>query len=221
MSLNDDLAELKEKLVAQLPADMVELALADLKRAVPLGSQLQVGDRVSDFALANREGRTVRLEELRQGGPVVISFYSGTWCSFCNLELLALQQNLYEITRLRSSLVALSPQKGERASAVADQQQITFELLQDTGNRVARDFGLVVKVPESFRQLLSGIDVDLEAENGDDLYELPVPATYVVDDAGLIHYAFADPDFIRRADPIDIIHVLRDLRSAKSAASQA
>ena len=149
---------------------------------------------------------------------MVISFYRGTWCPFCSLELLALQQNLYEISRLRSTLVAISPQKSERSRAAAERYPITFELLHDAGNRVARDFGLVFKVPASYRQVLTSSQVELAAENGDELYELPVPATYVVDPSGVIVYAFADPDFTRRADPIEIIHVLRGLGSTASRA---
>jgi peroxiredoxin len=218
VSLTDDLTKLKKKLDAQAPPELAELAtraMGDLIRAATPGRWLEVGDRAPDFALTNSQGKMVALGELRQAGPVVISFYRGTWCPFCRAELLALQQNLYEIHKLRSALVAISPQKNERSRGPEGDLSITFELLHDAENRVAREFGLIYESPATYRKLLGETQVDLVRENGDELYQLPIPATYVVDSGGFIHYAFADPDFTRRADPIDIIHVLRGLAAAR------
>ncbi|MFQ5789337.1 MAG: redoxin domain-containing protein, partial [Acidobacteriota bacterium] len=127
-------------------------------------------------------------------------------------ELVALQQNLYEVSRRKSSLLAISPQTPDKARAAARQHGLTFDLLHDAGSRVAKSFGLAFEVHDSCRQVLGLSGVDLGEYNGDSGYELPVPATYVVDGEGVIRYAFADPDYTRRAEPIEIIGVLRSLR---------
>jgi protocatechuate 3,4-dioxygenase beta subunit/peroxiredoxin len=193
-------------------------AVADAKVA---DRALNVGDRMPVFRLPAISGETVDADRLLDRGPLVISFYRGGWCPYCNIELRALQGRLPEIEALGASLVAISPELPDRAAVTADSDALTFPVLFDQGNAVARQFRLTHEIaPEIVRYQL-GNGNDVAAFNGMDTAEVPLPAMYVIDSAGMVRYAFVDPDYTHRAEPDVLIGVLRDLAAHGANANPA
>ena len=170
-----------------------------------------IGDIAPDFALPNVSGGRTRLSELLANGPVVISFYRGGWCPFCNLEFKALHDKLPEIKALGATLVGISPETLAVSKQTVLDHQLEFEVLSDEANHVARDYGLVMVVDEAIRPHYEQWGIDIPAANGDDTFELPVPATYVIDRDGVIRAAHVDKDYTRRMEPADIITALKAL----------
>jgi len=122
-----------------------------------------------------------------------------------------LQRTLPEIEALGAQLVTVSPQLPDNSLSTAEKLDLTFEVLSDVGNRVAREFGLVFTLPEEMRSIYQDFGIDLPAANGDESFELPMPATYVIDKSGIVRLAFVDIDYTRRLDPDDIIDALKKL----------
>lgn len=179
-----------------------------------------IGEAVPEFRLPSVTGTVVDSRELLSRGPLVISFYRGGWCPYCNIELRALQGRLPEIEALGASLVAISPELPDRAAMTAGSNALTFPVLYDQGNEVARLFRLTHQIaPEVVRYQL-GNGNDVAAYNGTDTAEVPLPATYVADADGIIRYAFIDADYTRRADPDAVIGVLRDLAAGRATSSE-
>jgi peroxiredoxin len=119
-----------------------------------------------------------------------------------------LQLELPRIKKLGASLVAVSPQTPDNSVSSAERLKLTFEVLSDVGNRVARQFGIVFTLPEELRPIYAGFGIDIPAANGDDTFELPVPATYVIDHDRKIRMAFVDADHTQRVEPEVVISVL-------------
>ncbi|AUB44906.1 Peroxiredoxin (plasmid) [Nostoc flagelliforme CCNUN1] len=217
MNLAQELTNLVIQAQAHLPKDKLAVIVQtteELRQSEILKDSLNIGDRVKDFTLPNVSGDAVELKQLLAAGPVVISFFRGTWCRFCNLELKALQDVLPEIQALGASLVAISPQIPDYYSmSTAQDSSLDFEVLSDVGNQVARNFGIVYQVPESLRPIMQGLGADLLAANGDETFELPIPATYVIAPDGTVAYAFVEPDFTKRVEPTQIIAVLLELQA--------
>jgi len=170
---------------------------------------LKVGDVVPNFALPNKNGQLIEIQEILKQGTVVISFYRGSWCQFCSLELKALQQALPAIHMLGGTLVAISPQTFVDSSHSVE--EFNFETLIDKRNKVARQFGIVFQIPEKSRIHYENMGVSLPRYNGDESFELPIPATFIVNQDGIIHYAFVDSDFTERLDPVEIVTILRQM----------
>ncbi len=181
---------------------------------------LKVGDTAPDFELPDAMGRTVRLSDLLASGPVVLAFYRGSWCPYCNAELRGLQQALPDVEAAAARMIAVSPQTPDSSVTIVERQSLTFPVLSDAGNRVAREFGLVFRVGDDVRQRYRAAGIDLARSNGDASWELPVPATYVVAPDRRITYAFVEADYTRRAAPADVVAALAAARPAAPAAAQ-
>jgi len=192
---------------AQLVGRSFEQLLASSVAANALGT----GQQAPDFALPDVLGETVRLSQALEQGPVVLSFYRGGWCPFCNLELRALQARLPEIRALGASLIGISPELPDHSLNTAERLGLGFEVLSDVGNRTARDYGLLFTVFEELRPLYLKWGLDVPASNGDDSWELPVPASYVIDAGGTVRAAYVNRDYTRRMEPEQIVAALREL----------
>ena len=217
MSLTHELDDLRTQMRDETPPEAlstIDRATEDLSRSGILGRSLRVGDSAPDFALPNANGRTIRLGDLLARGPVVVSFYRGTWCPFCNLEMQALQRTLPAIASLGATLAAISPQTPDNSMSAAEKNCLTYEVLSDLGNTVARKFGIVFHLQDELRAIYDEFGLDLSEYNGDETFDLPVPATYVIDPTGTIRLAFVDPDYTRRLDPTEILATLRALKAA-------
>ena len=179
--------------------------------AAAVGGALGVGDRAPDFVLPDIDGGQVRLSEVLAGGPVVLTFYRGAWCPYCNTSLQGFQAELGEILDAGGYLVAVSPQATPGSEEMAASNALSFPVLSDVGNRVSRAYGLVFRVDETTKAQYQAVGIDLPAVNGADAWELPVPATYVIGTDGVVHSAFVEADYTQRADPRDVIDALREL----------
>jgi len=200
--------------VSALPEDQqvtVGAAFEDLLSSRVAAEAKSCGDRAPDFELANVRGSTLKIREALADGPVVLSFYRGSWCPFCNLELNALQQYLPEIRACGASLIAISPEKPDASLTHAEKLNLEFDVLTDPGNLTAASYGLIMPVHISLRPLYLQWGIDLPAANGDDSYELPVPATYVIDRNGIIQAAHVEKDYTKRMEPEAIIAALKSL----------
>ena len=120
-----------------------------------------------------------------------------------------------QIESLGATLVALSPQVPEKSAATAGANGVGFLVLSDVGNTVARQFGLVFTLPERLRQLYAKFGIDIAAANGDESFELPISATYIIDRDGTIVHAFVDPDYRKRLEPVDIVGILERIAHRK------
>lgn len=172
---------------------------------------LRVGDSAPAFTLPDAFDQEISLGPLLAKGPVVISFYRGAWCPFCNLELRALQQALPELRALGATLIAISPEKPEGGITLTEKNDLTFPVLSDFHNKVARQFGIVFQIGDDLKELsLNVFKNDLAIRNGDDSYELPVPATFVLDAGGVIRFAHVQVDYMTgRAEPEEIVVALK------------
>lgn len=169
---------------------------------------LAVGDRAPDFSLPNAIGTPVSLATLLGWGPVVISFYRGGWCPYCNLELRALQARLGDVHDVGGELVAISPEKPDSSLDTAERNALEFPVLSDVGNVVARQFGLVHAINPEWVSYQLSVGVDVAARNASDVVEVPLPATYVVRQDGIITFALVDADYTKRAEPEDVLGAL-------------
>jgi peroxiredoxin len=175
-----------------------------------------VDSKAPDFELPNAQGEVRKLSELLELGPVILTFYRGGWCPYCNDQLYALQQLLPEFEELGAQLVAVSPEKPESAADTVLKDGLTFEVLSDVGNVISRRYDLLWTVPEEKRAefsewLKQETGKTLVEFNGVDNYELPIPATFVIAQDGTVVYVFKDKDYTKRANPDDIMTALEHL----------
>ena len=217
MSLTQELETLREQSKGRMPSgtsEVLERNIEDLTRSGIADRSLKVGDRTPDFMLPNTDGQIVRVRDLLDRGPVVLSFYRGGWCPFCSLELESFQRILPTINEFGATLVAVSPQTPDSSAGTVEECCLTYEVLSDIGNAVARQFGIVYHLQDEMQAIYKEFDLVLPDYNGDDSFDLPVPATYVIDQQGIIRLAFVDPDYTRRMDPAEILSSLRRLQEA-------
>lgn len=163
------------------------------------------------FALPNAVGKRVVFAELLKNGPVAINFYRRAWCPYCNLELRALQEALPQFQALGAQLVAISPNRPDKSLSSIEKHALTFAVLTDAHNALARQYGLVFTMSEAVRPIYQQMGFDVPAHNGDDTWELPFPATYVVDQNGVVVYSFVNADYTKRAEPATVVAVLQVL----------
>lgn len=215
MSLTQELADFQNRFRAnQDPGILATMQAAtdDLEQSGIVDRTLKVGDPIPNFELPDVKGDRVELRSLLQNGPVVLSFYRGGWCPYCNLELRALQGILPQLTAAGTTLVAVSPETPDNSLTTTEKNELSYPVLSDVGNKVAREFGLVFTLPETLRPLYAEWGIDIPAHNGDDRFELPVPATYVIAPDGRVVFAFAHADYTQRLDPEAILTALGQLQ---------
>lgn len=169
------IAEFARTAPAGRPA-LYDANIEELRASFALDCAIGLDHKAPDFALPNPQGRTVSLSELLRAGPAVVTFYRGGWCPYCNIQLRAYQGVLPEMTALGARLLAISPQLPDDSLSTADANALTFDVLNDVGNGVARRYGLVWSLPEELRAALRSNNKALPGINGDDSWELPVPA---------------------------------------------
>ena len=215
MSLQEQLKAKYEEIKKNAPNEVV-IFDADTESFISSGDApqgLQVGDQLASFELPNQLGQTISLDELQGDSNIVISFYRGGWCPYCNIELCVLQQALPEFKSHGARLIAISPQLPDESMSTAEKNELSFPVLSDAGNKVAKEFGLVFTLSEQLRPLYESFNIDLPATNGDKSFELPIPATFIIDSDGVVKGAFVNADYKQRMDPSDIINVLKEIKS--------
>jgi peroxiredoxin len=177
----------------------------------------KAGDKAPSFVLNDAEGHPVSSAELLARGPLVLTFYRGVWCPYCNMELSALQSALPEITARGASLVAISPQTQPNSRKSIRQNKLTFPLLNDVRGAVSDMFGLRFALSDDLIDLYKSLKNDLPSFNADPAWTLPMPARYVIGTDGVIAYAEVNPDYTKRPDPSELLPVLDRLAARRAA----
>ncbi|KDN82383.1 peroxiredoxin-like family protein [Kitasatospora cheerisanensis] len=211
MSVNAELRAFFESRQKQLPAEVREVmqrATRDLAASGRAERALAVGAKAPSFTLPSATGRSVTLAELLADGPVVLTFYRGAWCPYCNIALRSLQQHHDAVAARGARLVAVTPQVPDESLTQAEKNGLAFEVLSDLGCETAARYGLAFDLPEDLAAAYTRAGIDLERSNAGHPRTLPMPATYVVDRAGTVRWAFVDADYTARAEPADILAAL-------------
>jgi peroxiredoxin len=209
--LREIFAERKELIAKYVPPETqaVHARVIDELKANHLAENvLSVGQTAPSFQLRDHNGALVSSAELLNKGRLVICFFRGRWCPFCVGQLEAMNLIAAQVGQAGASLVAISPQTEQQSFFMADQHKLRFPLLSDAGNQVARQFGLVYGVPDDQQAIYRRAFINLPFANGDESWELPIPATYVLDRDGTVLYASANPDYSERPEPLDILKAL-------------
>ena len=225
MSLQDRLDAFKADFISgKFPFKPTQQQLATMHRAtaelIASGQAehaLKAGGTAPDFTLNDPEGVPVSSRTLLARGPLVVSFYRGVWCPYCNLDLQALQAALPEIEARGASLVAISPQTAPNSRKSQRDNKLSFPILNDAKSKVAEAFGICFTLPDDLIDLYKSFKNDLPAFNDNPEWVLPMPARYVVDTNGTIAYAEVNPDYTHRPDPSELLPVLDRLAKARAA----
>jgi peroxiredoxin len=213
MSLNAQLDSLTAKLRAMVPADrlaVVDHAAEGLVQSGLADRAIKAGDQAPVFELPDGDGMLWRSEDMLRSGPLVIVFYRGRWCAYCNAQLAALQEIHPQIAEAGASLVAISPQTQKHSYMTRDMHKLRFPVLSDAGNQVARKFGLVYRLSPEMQAMYESIMTKLPGYNGDQSWELPLAATYIVQPDGKISWARIDADWRQRPEPEGLLQVVTD-----------
>src|SRR5262249_20383079 len=201
----------KERLAA------MERATAELIESGQAQRANKGGDTAPAFILKDPEGNPVSSRELLAKGPLVLSFYRGVWCPYCNLELQALQAALPEITARGASLIAISPQTAPNSRKSQRDNKLAFPILSDVRSEVANAFGLRFSLADYLAEVYKSFGNNLPVINDDPAWVLPMPARYVIGTDGIIAYSEVNPDYTQRPDPSELLPVLDRLRAIKAA----
>ena len=210
--LREVFAGRKELIAKYVPAAALEVharAVARLKAQGLAARSLAVGAQAPEFSLPDHNGKVVSTAELLGRGRLVVCFFRGRWDPFCCGQMEAMNRVLPEIEQVGASLVAISPQTVKHSFFMADQHRLRFPLLSDAGNRVARQFGLAYRVPDEQEEIYRRAFINLPLTNGDESWELPIPAAYVLDCDGTVLFAYANEDYTERVEPGEIVNYLR------------
>ncbi|MBD2770110.1 AhpC/TSA family protein [Hymenobacter sp. BT664] len=213
-SFQQELDATAQHLASVLPSaanETIDAGIATIQAAGLAQRSLRVGQLAPNFTLADAVGRPVTLSQLLADGPVVLVFYRGNWCPYCNVQLRAYNQFLEEFRAHGATLVAISPQTPDLTRLTAEEKDLQFPVLSDTGNAVARQYGLAYQVGEAVYQTLHGVGIDLAAFNGDASGELPLTGTFVIARDGHVAWAATEANFKQRPDPALVLAALAQL----------
>jgi peroxiredoxin len=193
--------------------DTMRRATAELIASDAATRVLKAGDTAPLFVLKDQDSKLVSAAELLMRGSLVVSFYRGVWCPYCNIELRALQETLPSFRQLGATLVAISPQNTANSRKSIRTNRLEFPILSDPGNETAAAFGLRFSLPDYLIEIYKTLKADLPTFNGDASWTLPMPARFVIAQDRLVRYAEVNVDYTRRPDPIDLLPALRNTRT--------
>ena len=202
-----------------VPREVIEImhrATAELVASGAAQRALKAGDVAPFFSLTDPEGNIVSSADLLERGPLVLSFYRGVWCPYCNMELQALEAAKPEFDKYGASLVAISPQTAPNSRKSVRQNKLSFPILSDAKGKVGEAFGLRFHLPDYLVELYKKLKNDLPTFNDDPSWTLPMPARYVIGQDGVILYSEVNPDYTHRPESDDMIPVLQQAMSVKA-----
>ncbi|QET05400.1 AhpC/TSA family protein [Cupriavidus pauculus] len=194
---------------------IMERATAALFASGQAERAIHAGDRAPAFVLQDQNDRTVSSAELLAQGPLIVTFYRGVWCPYCNIELQALNELLPQFRALGANIVAISPQKPVNSRKSVRQNQLDFPVLSDVRGETGAAFGLRFALPDYLVALYQTLGNDLPAFNDDPSWTLPMPARYVIGQDGVVRYAEVNPDYTHRPEPADMLPVLERAAAAR------
>lgn len=212
VTLQDELDNKRKKSDGYTVDDKIQIDLAD--QAINNSQIPKVGELALPFSLPKDDGNEVSLSDLLKNGPVILNFYRGNFCEYCMLELKALERSLNEFERYHATLVGISPSLVSMQTITTESNELSYAILSDVGNKVAKMYGLSYKMNNELASIFEGFGIDLEGDfgtNNEAGHNLSIPATFVVDQNMKIVYGFADSDHTKRAEPTDIIACLMSI----------
>lgn len=215
MNLQEAIEEMKSNTLSKLPEETLSTimnATEELIRSGIAEKAKDAGDKISDFALPNARGEEISVSSFLKKGPLVINFYRGAWCPYCNLELKALNDAYPSIKEYGANLISISPNLREKTAQFASENPFQFEILSDEGNRVAGQFGLVFTLVEELRPIYEKFGFSIPDYNGPDNYDIPIPATYIVATDSSIVHAYVNPDYTQRMEATEIVSILQKMK---------
>lgn len=187
---------------APLPAqNIINDARSSIMSTFDASTALKVGDKLPAFKLPNALGEEITSADLLAKGPILISFYRGNWCPYCNVALRSLQQHLNKFHARGIELVAISPELPDTSLSTKEKNELKFHVLSDVGNKYARQLGIVWKQPDSLRPVFEQFGNNMKKNNGDDSLEVPIPANFLVGKDGVVKGAYIEPDYTKRLEP--------------------
>ncbi len=191
----------KQRLMAQATKELEESGAAQ---------GLKEGDQIPDFRLPDATGKMVSITKELSKGPIILTFYRGGWCPYCNLELKAYQRELNSIKETGATLIAISPETPDASLSTQEKNDLEFIVLSDEGNKVADQFNLMFKMPDYLIEVYKESGLDVAGHNGNDTWKLPKPATFVIDQSGRIIFANVNSDYTERTEPSKVIEIAKN-----------
>lgn len=212
MSLTEELNNFREEFLKTAPKEVVSemnKAQEELLKNEVGKKALGAGDTFPDFKLNNSLGKEVSFKDLvSQNKYLIISFYRGGWCPYCNLELKALQNELETFKSLGAELVAITPEKPDHSLTTSEKNDLSFQVLSDVGSMLAQKLNISFELPENLKPLYAQFGIEVDKRNGD--FSLPIPSTFIVSHEGEIIFRFLDLDYTKRLDPKEIVRFLSE-----------
>ncbi|NQZ33212.1 MAG: AhpC/TSA family protein [Oceanospirillaceae bacterium] len=215
MSLQDNIVDYKAGFSQKAPANVQELMKLATKNLADSGivdKAPKVTEKLPTFSLPNQNGDLVNLSDLLTKGPVVVTFYRGGWCPYCNMELSAYQEELANITAENATLVAITPELPDSSLSTTEKNALKFEVLTDVNSQYAASLGIVFSLPEELRSIYLSFGIEVEKHNGAGQFDLPLAATFVIAQDGTIASAFVEADYTARKDPTEVVAELKKLK---------
>ena len=214
MSLTQQLEQKAKASAEKAPEDVKKImstAIAELKASSIMKSALKKGDKLPEFALKDVQRGEISSKALLKNGPIVLTFYRGGWCPYCNLQLRDLQKHLSEFKAAGAELVAISPEKPDGTAETVKKEGLDFFVLSDPDGKVGKQFGLMFKLTDELKSLYQKFGIDLEKVNDNKDWELPLAATYIVNQQGEIIYSFVDADYKKRAETKELVKIVQEI----------
>lgn len=211
MALREILKKIQGEMAEQMPEEIVQAFGQNLNGLIEQKidkNSLTIGDQAPDIDVLDTDGNAIKLYDLLKDGPVIINFFRGNWCPFCMAELADYQESIQQFHLPATQFLFISPQMQAYSAQLKSEKDFDLTLIADQGNEIARQFGLVFTLDENIREIYKKIGADLSAINGDDSFELPIPATYVVAPSGKITYAFVETNYMMRAEPREVLAMI-------------
>jgi peroxiredoxin len=212
MNLKEELGAFAQQMSENAPQEVLNTMGTEIGKLANSGimdTALKVGDKAPEFELIDSDGDVVSLSNLTKKGNVVISFNRGNWCPFCSIEFKHLQNSINDIKSAGANLVSISPQLPEKSAELKSQNGLDYPILYDKRNEVAKKFGIAFSLAEALRPIHKAFEMDIPAHNGEDSFELPIPATFVIDSNNEIVFASVNPNWMERAESNEYLPLLQ------------
>lgn len=210
-NLTDQIKILEESITKQLPLETQQVfatSILDLKKRMIEHNSIETGDKMPDFILKDSNGNEVSSKDILRNSKMLLTFFRGSWCPYCNLELQYLQKHLQSLQDKKVTVVAVSPQKAEHSQSLTSQHNLSFTVLTDVDNKLAEQLGISFSLQDFVVPHYNELGIDFHHFNGNDHNTLPIPAVYVVNSDGIISYSFIDADYTNRFDIQQLLKTL-------------
>lgn len=215
MEFQERLEKIKERIEGNMPPAYLKImhkATRDLEQSEIPSKVLKVGDQAPVFELINQENEKISSKEMLSKGKLILTFYRGVWCPYCNADLANLKKYLPVFEEHNATLLGVSPELPQYLKKITAMQKLNFDILHDDRNMLAEKFGLKFYYPEDLKELYRDkFNINLEVQQGNAEWALPMPARFIIDQNGIIQYAESKADYRNRPNPDELIDVLKNL----------